>query len=242
MKRDLELVQYFSEAASWDRDRGLLLAKSEKRAWRVAGISLLLLALAIGALLALMPLKTVKPFVIRVDSTTGVVDVVPEHEARGSEQELVSRYFLTHYVTLRERYFYAMAESDYQEVGAFQSPQLNQDWMQLWDANTPQSPVNLYKDGTTVRVQVKSVSFFQRANGLNDLAQVRFIKSARAGGTGPEQATHWIATIQYAYVKPSEDLKDRAHNPLGFRVVDYRREPEVMVEPLPPPLLQGDKR
>jgi len=59
---------------------------------------------------------------------------VPEHEAKGSEQELVSRYFLTHYVTLRERYFYALAESDYQEVGAFNSPQLNQDWMGLWDA------------------------------------------------------------------------------------------------------------
>ena len=55
MNRDLELGQYFSEAASWDRDRGLLLARSERRAWRVAGVSLFLLALAIGALLALMP-------------------------------------------------------------------------------------------------------------------------------------------------------------------------------------------
>jgi type IV secretion system protein VirB8 len=185
-----------------------------------------------------MPLKTVKPFVIRVDNATGVVDVVPEYEARGSEQELVNRYFLTHYVGLRERYFYAFAESDYQEIGAFHSPQLNQEWVELWNANNPQSPVNLYKDGTTVRVQVKSVSFFQRANGLHDLAQVRFTKFARAGGAGPEQATHWIASIQYAYVKPSDDPKDRATNPLGFRVVDYRREPEVMVEPAAP----GPKR
>ena len=114
--------------------------------------------------------------------------------------------------------------------------------MQLWDANSPQSPVNLYKDGTTARVQVKSVSFFQRANGLHDLAQVRFIKFSRAGGTGPEMATHWIATIQYAYVRAAEDLKDRAHNPLGFRVVDYRREPEVVVETSPAAVMQGDKR
>ncbi len=241
MKRDLELEQYFSDAASWDRDRGLLLRRSERCAWRVAGVSFALLVLAIGALLALMPLKTVKPFVIRVDNTTGVVDVVPEYETSGSEQELVSRYFLTHYVALRERYFYALAESDYQEIGAFHSPQLNQDWMQLWDANNPQSPVNLYKDGTTVRVQVKSVSFFQRANGLHDLAQVRFIKFSRAGGTALEQATYWIATIQYAYVKAPEDLKDRAHNPLGFRVVDYRREPEVAAEPSQPAAPQGEK-
>ena len=114
--------------------------------------------------------------------------------------------------------------------------------MELWSANNPQSPVNLYKDGTTQRVQVKSVSFFQRANDLQDLAQVRFSRFSRAGGTGPEQATHWIATIQYAYVPPSEDLKDRAHNPLGFRVVDYRREPEVLVEPAAPISGPGDNR
>ena len=242
MKRDLELEQYFSEAASWDRDRGVLLQRSERRAWRVAAACLLLSLCAIGALLALMPLKTVKPFVIRVDNTTGVVDLVPEHEGGASEQELVTRYFLTHYVTVRERYFYATAESDYQEVGAFQSPQLNQEWVEAWSANNPRSPVNLYKDGTTVRVQVKSVSFFQRANGLRDLAQVRFIRFLRAGGSGAEQVTHWIATLQYAYVKPSEDVRARAFNPLGFRVVDYRREPEVVVEPSQPDALQAEGR
>ena len=242
MKRDLELEQYFSEAASWDMDRTLLLQRSERRAWRVAGAAMLLLALSLAALLALTPLKTVKPFVIRVDNTTGVVDLVPEHEAKASEEELVTRYFLAHYVIIHERYFYAMAESDYQEVGALQSPRLNQEWMELWSANNPQSPINLYKDGTTIRVQVKSVSFFQRANGLRDLGQVRFIRFTRAGGTGPEQATHWIATIQYAYVKPSEDVKARTSNPLGFRVVEYRREPEVALETSQPDALHGEGR
>ena len=77
MKRDPELEPYFAEAASWDRDRALMHSRSERRAWRVAGTALVLLTLAIGALLALMPLKTVKPFVIRVDNATGMVDVVP---------------------------------------------------------------------------------------------------------------------------------------------------------------------
>ena len=116
VKRDIALERYFAEAASWDKDRGLSLAKSETRAWRVAAISWFLLALAIAALVGLMPLKTVKPFVVRVDNTTGVVDVVPGYEVKDSEQELVSRYFLTHYVMLRERYFFAFAESDYQEL------------------------------------------------------------------------------------------------------------------------------
>src|SRR5438552_4097650 len=77
VKRDIALERYFAEAASWDKDRGLVLARSETRAWRIAVISWFLLALAIAALFGLMPLKTVKPFVVRVDNTTGVVDVVP---------------------------------------------------------------------------------------------------------------------------------------------------------------------
>lgn len=130
-------------------------------------------------------------------------------------------------MTIRERYSHATAESDYQETGAFNSPQLNQEWMQLWNASNPGSPINLFKDGTTIRAQIKSISFFQRASGSNDLAQVRFTKTARAGGSGNDQVTHWIATIQFAYGKPSEDPKDRSWNPLGFRVADYKREPEV---------------
>ncbi len=124
--------------------------------------------------------------------------------------------------------------SPYQEVGAFQSPRLNQDWIELWKVSNANSPVNLYKDGTTVRVQVKSVSLLERTSGLNDVAQVRFTKFVRGGGSGAEQISHWISTIQYAYVKPSEDPKDRANSPLGFRVVDYYREPEVVVEPMTP--------
>jgi type IV secretion system protein VirB8 len=232
VKRDIALERYFAEAASWDKDRDALLVKSERRAWRVAAISWFLLALAIGALVGLMPLKTVKPFVVRVDNTTGVVDVVPGYEVKGTEQELVSRYFLTHYVTLRERYFFAFAESDYQEIGAFQSPRLNQDWIELWKVSNTDSPMSLYKDGTTVRVQVKSVSLFERTSELNDIAQVRFTRFVRAGGSGSEQVSHWISTIQYTYVKPSEDPKDRARNPLGFRVIDYHREPEVVVDPV----------
>jgi type IV secretory pathway component VirB8 len=71
-----------------------------------------------------------------------------------------------------------------------------------------------------VRAQVQSVSFFARANGLKDLAQVRFLKSERASGSGAERLTQWIATVQYVYGEPSSDPKRRLLNPLGFRIVE----------------------
>jgi type IV secretion system protein VirB8 len=45
--------------------------------------------------------------------------------------------------------------------------------------------------------------------------------------------THWIASIQFAYADPSTDPKVRALNPLGFKVVDFRPEPEVLNEGAP---------
>ena len=59
---------------------------------------------------------------------------------------------------------------------------------------------------------------------------MRYIKAKRAAGSGNEETTHWIATLQYAYADPSADPKMRGWNPLGFKVVDFRPEPEVIAE------------
>jgi type IV secretion system protein VirB8 len=64
-------------------------------------------------------------------------------------------------------------------------------------------------------------------------SQVRFTKFARPGGTGDDQATHWVSTIDFAYSKPSSDEKLRSLNPLGFKVVEYQREPEVATQTAP---------
>ena len=75
----------------------------------------------------------------------------------------------------------------------------------------------------SVRAQVTSVSFFKRASGVTDLAQVRYVKAKRPAGSATEEVTHWIATLQYAYADPSTDPKVRGWNPLGFKIVDSSR-------------------
>ena len=84
-----------------------------------------------------------------------------------------------------------------------------------------------------MRAQVTSVSFFRRASGVGYLAQVRYIKAKRAAGATTEDTTHWIATLQYAYADPSSDPKVRGWNPLGFKIVDFKPEPEVLPDAAP---------
>jgi type IV secretion system protein VirB8 len=221
------LTEYFAEAQSWDADRSAHLRRSATVAWRVAAAGWICAVAAAVGLSLMLPLKTVEPFVVRVDNSTGIVDVVPVYTGGAAPDQAVTRYFLAHYVTVCERFNFATAESDYEECGAFHTAQRNQAWYALWTATNPASPLNVYKDGSTLRVEVKSVSFFTRASGLADLAQVRYVKALRQAGAAEERYSHWVATVQYAYAKPALDPKTRRWNPLGFKIVDFRSEPEV---------------
>jgi len=224
---DAQLSAYFREASSWDADRIAQLQGNARRGWQVALAGWLCALSGALALLVLMPLKRVETFVVRVDSRTGIVDVVPDYDGRTTLPEAVTRYFLSHYVSVCERFNFATAESDYEECGAFHGAQRNQAWYALWNRSNPDSPLNLHKDGSSVRVQVESLSFFRRASGLSDLAQIRYLRAERAGGGAAERVTHWIATIQYAYSAPPSDPRLRRWNPLGFKILELTREPEV---------------
>jgi type IV secretion system protein VirB8 len=72
------------------------------------------------------------------------------------------------------------------------------------------------------------VSFLSPASGRRDVVQVRFLTARQQGGQGTEQVTHYVATLQYAYGTPSKNDRLRAANPLGFKVLEYRKEPEVL--------------
>ncbi|MEO8313375.1 MAG: type IV secretion system protein [Pseudomonadota bacterium] len=227
MSAEGALEAYFTEAQSWDQDR---VAQTRRVAHLAFASALAGWVVAIGlavALAGLMPLKSVEPFVVRVDNTTGVVDVVPAYAGASAYQEPVTRYLLTHYVRICEGYTAPSAESDYEECGAFNTAERNQEWYALWNPTNPQSPLNQYRDGTTAQVRVTSVSFFKRSSSVEDLAQVRYLVARRVGGAGAEQVSHFIATIQFAYAAPSKNPKTRQWNPLGLRVVSFRRESEV---------------
>jgi len=228
MTKDPELQGYFAEAASWDRDRVAMQRRSARVAWWVAGAGWIASLALVAVLMMLMPLKKVEPFVIRVDNASGMVDVVPVYVGKEAMPEMVSRYFLTHYVTVCERFNFPTAESDYEECGAFHTPQRNQVWYAAWAKTNPNSPLNIYRDGTTVEARVSSVSFFTRSDGVTDIAQVRYVKAKRQAGSSDEQKSYFIASIHYSFAAPSSEPAMRRWNPLGFKVIDFRSEPEAL--------------
>jgi type IV secretion system protein VirB8 len=57
---------------------------------------------------------------------------------------------------------------------------------------------------------------------------VRFSTTRRSGSQ--ETTEHWASTLRFRYAHPAKDLRARAKNPLGFEVVSYRRDQEVVRE------------
>jgi type IV secretion system protein VirB8 len=233
VQADQRLVSYFAEATAWDIDRMAQIQRGARVA-RITALAAVICAIAACVALALlMPLKRVEPFVIRVDNSTGVVDVVPTYVGQATMGEAVTRYFLSHYVSVCERFNLSTAESDYEECGAFHNAQRNQLWYASWSRSNPLSPLNLHKDGSVVEAQVTALSFLSRSNGVADTAQVRYLKIDRASSGAPDKVSHWIATLRYSYGAPAADAKVRRWNPLGFKILDFVSEAETASEPAP---------
>jgi type IV secretion system protein VirB8 len=222
-----EAEEYFAEASRWELDRTALVRQSARRAWWVAIGAAALAAISGAAVATLTPLKRVEPFVIRVDTSTGIVDVVPTYVGTTDLPESVTRHLVTEYVVQRERYISAIAESDYEQIGAYHPAAMNQQWAAAWSRTNTDSPLNRYADGSHVRVQVQAVSFLKQGHDIAQVLQVRFLTATQRSIGAAEEIAHFVATLQVAYGPPSADVRLRALNPLGFKVLEYRREPEV---------------
>ena len=236
-----ELEAYFRAAASWDIDRAAQTVQRLRIAWVVAGAGWVCAMALCAAIATMMPLKTTEPYVIRVDNSTGIVDIVPMYAGHAEIWEAVTRYFLSHYITVCERFNPVSVQNDYEECGAFHAMRRNQEWATRWNRVNPDSPLNLYKDGSAVEAKVTAITFFTRASGVNSLAQVRYVKIKKSPA-GAESVSHWIGTLEYAYASPSRDPKTRQWNPLAFKVIEFQAVAENVADAtsLPEPNPRGN--
>jgi len=221
------MESYFRAGNAWEQDRLADARASARVAWKVTAASCVAALFGLGTAFALAPLKTVVPYLIRVDSSTGVVDVVPQATTSATPSEIVTRHLMHLYVVAKERYVRELAPEDYAQVGTMQTAQLNQRQLREWDRENPDSPLNRYRDGTTLTVKVHAITFLHHDPQDVGLVQVRFSTVLHPAGGGAERQSQWIATIAYRYEGVPADSVDREANPLGLRIREYQKEPEV---------------
>ena len=215
---------YYEQAAGWNSDRLRSLRSSQRLAWTVSFAAVLVALFEAGAIMVMMPLKTVEPYTLLVDKTTGYVQPLkPLEPGKVAPDAALTQSYLVQYVIAREGFDFTAASTNYRRVALFSEGLARSAYLAGMQPTNPESPLALYPRGTVVETRVKSVS----PTGP-DSAMVRF-DTIRNDPNGRQQtARSWVALVRYRYSSAPMALEDRFVNPLGFQVVEYRRDPETL--------------
>ena len=201
--------------------------KSRNVAWKVAGASCVVSICLAVAIIFLTPLKEVRPYLVRVDNSTGQTDIVSQLEnTKIAPEDAVSKFFGANYVRLVEGYDWYTVQSNFDKAMLFASSEEQNRLKNKF--SMPDAPHKIYQDKQRVVIDINSVSFIAQ-----NLMQVRFTKRIEPTNGGaystndgtmtptPIISQH-IATIGYDYINAPASDEARLINPLGFVVKTYK--------------------
>lgn len=216
-----ELKAYFENAKRFDQDRMVAALRGQKIAWSVAAVAAATACCVGVAIAAMMPLKTVEPYVIKVDNATGITEIVSALSSdKTTYDEAVNRFFSGNYVMAREAYAAAEAEINFKKISLQSSSEEQARYAAAFSGKNPESPQVVFR-GATAKVTVKAISMLTKS-----VASVRYLRTVTRGDE--QRTTHWVATLTFAYTNASLSASDRLINPLGFVVSEYHADPETL--------------
>lgn len=216
-----KMATYAELAKAYEADVVTSARRSAKVAWIGAGVLAVVAAAQGLAMLALLPLHRIEPYVIRVDEATGAVDSVAKLNATSrTETEAVNKYMVGKYVRAREEFSTQLAPVNYKTVALMSAPPVANLYYEAFKPENPKSPLKVYAGGGNVNIRILNVSFL----GPN-IASVRYEKTIRANDA--VSRSMWLATVTFRYSNAPMSEDDRLVNPIGFEVTDYRNDPEV---------------
>ncbi|ENW0216626.1 virB8 family protein [Campylobacter jejuni] len=214
----------FNSAMDYEASFRYLIDKSNKRAWLIAFVSIFIAIISIVAVVLLTPLKTIEPYVIRVDNTTGMVDILTmldEKEIKANEA--LDKYFISTYVKAREGYYYDLLNQDYLLTQLMSSEKVANEYRALYEGDNARDQI--LKNSNEVSVQILSIVLGE-SNGVKTATVRAIITTKNLTSKGTTQATK-VITLSYDYILAKASEENRILNPLGFKVTNYRIDEEI---------------
>jgi type IV secretion system protein VirB8 len=183
--------------------------------------------LSLSALNLLIPLKQFEAVVVIADKTTGFVEVARSlNESKLSENDAIKTANIVRYIRARETYDPRALKDNYDLAQLYSTGQAAADLRHEFEPSNPQSKDKLLGRDTRIAVTIKSVSFLNAST-----ATVRFSTETRRDNTLRRE--HWVSVVRFRYTTAPLKNEYRFDNPLGFQVVEYRRDQESLPEVLP---------
>ncbi len=130
MMATTDTAKIFASARRYDDDR-LRWLRAGKATWMLCALAGWgTAAILAGAIYGLTPLKTTELRVVRVDQTTGAVDLLSQADGVASvaHDEPVIRYFLNAYVVARETFSPSDRQQLFDQAAVLSTPEEQQRW------------------------------------------------------------------------------------------------------------------
>jgi type IV secretion system protein VirB8 len=222
-KKEQDKLFTETDALDFEASKSLMIANSEHRAWNITKGACALTALSWVALVLLMPLKTEVPYVAMVNEVTGYTQLLTTlSEETISKQDALDAFWVGNYVRNREVYDWYTIQDSYDSTLLMSSPDVGRDYANIFEGDDALDSVW----GKRFKAQVRLLS---KPIIKNNIATVRFEKTlSSVEDSRKGQSTTWIATLGFKYKTDAQSDEQRLKNPLGFEVVSYRLDPELM--------------
>ena len=208
---------------NWYADRYQTVVVQRNFLVLVTILSIACIILSVLALVRVVTSRTIEPFVIEIEQKTGITNVIrPLQQEKYAYDETLRRYFLYHYITKRETYDISSFEYNYFTfVRLLSDSGVYSAFKRDVGASNPSSPVRLGQSKRTIKI--KSMIFPPAISGQNGfVAQIHFVSEDQSG------AKNKVATINFVFSDLVLTQEERAVNPLGFQVVGYRLDDEIL--------------
>lgn len=222
-----DLSAYWKAGASWEAELYRKERRSRRIAWFVAAIAGGSTLLSLSALNLLVPLKQFEAVVVIADKTTGFVEVARSlDESKLSENDAIKTANVVRYIRARETYDPRALKDNYDLAQLYSTGQASIDLRHEFEPSNPQSKDKVLGRETRIAVTIKSVSFLNSST-----ATVRFSTETRRDNTLRRE--HWVSVVRFRYTTAPLKNEYRFDNPLGFQVLEYRRDQESLPEIVP---------
>ncbi|MBZ9747666.1 type VI secretion protein [Mesorhizobium sp. CO1-1-7] len=220
---DEKLRYYFQDGDVWEHEIFKRAMRSSRIAWFFTLLFASIAALALLALVLMVPLKSFEPYVVEVDRNTGYIEV-KSGLTRTSDltgQEAVTQANVVRYIRNREGYD-PFAIDEYFGIAALLSTdEAARDLQMQFSAANAQNPAKIYGRLKRVLVDIKSVTFPNASTAI-----VRFSTTEKSETEAIHR--HWISVVRFRYTESPLKNEWRFENPLGFQVYSYRRDQETV--------------
>lgn len=177
-------------------------------------VSMLSVAVAVLFVKNIMSSKSLEPYVIEVESKTGIATIVNQLTAQNfTGDQVIRRYFINQFIQAASGYDPKTYKQDVDKIRLFSTPDVYNEF---------RARINARELGvdSKIEVRIKSVQFTD-ANTAQ-IRTLRLISNNDKTSTKDE-----IITMNFFFTDLNLTMEERLINPLGFQVSKYAIADEV---------------